>query len=501
MWVERQVTESLAWRDPYTLEYVPLLASGWEISEDGLTMRFQLRRGVTFSDGEPFDADDVIYSFDLVRNPVVAADRTRSYLTKLKDVKKIDPYTVEFTFTEPYFLNFGSVAENVPVLPQHFYSRFTADQFNEKTGLLMGTGPYRLENPESWTPGQLVALLRNDRYWGVPAAFNRIIFHEIQEEAPQMVLYGNKEHDVIRCTPDQYIQLTNDERVMKFSNKYSYQTPFKGYIYVGWNQLRRQGSAESKTFFADKRVRQAMTMLLDRERMNREIFHGYYSVASGPFAPNGPQAAPDLQPWPHAPERAMALLNESGFADRDGNGVLENEKGEPFRFTLTYPSGSEAWEKFTLFAKDAFARAGILMVPDRVDWPVLVQRLNTSDFEAVTLGWSSVVESDPYQVFHSDSIKGQGDNRIAYRSAELDRAIDAARTTMDKEKRMKLWHEVHRILHEDQPYTFLFNRPQLTLMNSRIHNVEKSNLGLNFELLNGGVMPWFVPEKMQRYTQ
>jgi peptide/nickel transport system substrate-binding protein len=139
------------------------------------------------------------------------------------------------------------------------------------------------------------------------------------------------------------------------------------------------------------------------------------------------------------------------------------------------------------------------MEPERVDWPVLVQKLNTSDFEAVTLGWSSVPESDPYQVFHSNNIKDQGDNRTAYSNPELDKVIDKGRTTMDKEARMKYWHQVHQILHDDQPYTFMFNRKALRLFNERVHNVKESKLGLNYEHLNGGVLPWYIPTTMHKY--
>jgi peptide/nickel transport system substrate-binding protein len=151
--------------------------------------------------------------------------------------------------------------------------------------------------------------------------------------------------------------------------------------------------------------------------------------------------------------------------------------------------------------KDNFARGGIIMEPERTDWPVLVQKLNQSNFEAVTLGWSSVPESDPYQVFHSDNIKDQGDNRTSYSNPELDKVIELGRTTMDRDKRMQEWHKVHRILHEDQPYTFMFNRKALRLFNERVHNVQESKLGLNYEHLNGGVMPWFIPKDQQKYTR
>lgn len=499
-WVESQVLEGMADRDPFTLEFVPRLATRWEISEDGLRMKFFLRRGAVFSDGEPLDADDVVFTINWIKNPGVNADRARAYLEKVKEVKKLDSHTVEFVFSEFFYLNFSTVA-GAGIMPEHFYSKYTPDQFNEKTGLLMGSGPYKLENPETWTPGQPVMLVRNERYWGEPGTFDRIRFNEVEGVATEMVVYGNQEHDLIRCVPEQYTKLKDDPRIMEFSRNYEFDNMYGGFTYVGWNQVRKAEGKETQTYFADKRVRQAMTMLVDRERVAREIYLGYATVASGPFAPKGPQSDPEIKPWPHDDSRAKELLREAGFSDRDGDGVIDGPDGKPFRFKLAYPSQNETIEKIILLMKDNFSRAGIIMEPDRMDWPVLVQKLTQSDFEAVTLGWSSVPESDAYQTFHSSQIAGQGDNRTSYRNRELDKVIERARTTVDTAERMKLWQRVHRILHEDQPYTFMLNRKALRLFNKRIRNIKPATIGLNFEYLNGGMMPWYVPKDQQKYTQ
>lgn len=499
-WVELIVCESLASRDPNTLEYVPRLASRWEISKDGLTMRFFLRRGVTFSDGSPLTADDVTYTFELIQNPAIQADRARAYLTKLKEVKKIDDYTVEFTFSEVYYLNFETIA-SASVLSRAFYSKFTPEQYNERTGLLMGSGPYMLEDPENWTPGNGVRLLRNPRYWGVPGTFDRLIFGETESEFTSYVKYGNREMDVLRCTPEVFDNAKANPKIMEFSDAKAYTSTFGGYTYIGWNQKRKVDGVDKPTRFADKRVRQALTMLIDRERLVNEIYRGYGLVASGPFSPIGPQSDPSIQPWPFDQTKARALLREAGFEDRNGDGIIEDSAGVPFKFTFTYSTGNALTEKIILFIKDALSAGGIAMDTEPVDWPVLINKLNASDFDAVTLGWSSNPESDPYQVFHSSQIAGQGDNRTAYINPELDKVIDEARTTMDRATRMKLWNKVHAILHEDQPFTFMVSRQALRVFDKRIKNVTESKLGLNYEHLNGGMIPWFVPKAEQRRSQ
>lgn len=495
-WIEYLVQEGMVQRNPDTLEFEPKLAESWDISEDGLTMTFTLREGLRFSDGEPLTAEDVKFTFDWILNPEVQAERDRSYLDKLESVEVMDPLRIRFTFSEPYFLNFEVVAGR-PVLPKHFYEQYTPTQFNESIGLLMGSGQYMLRNPTGWTPAQDVVLVRNPRYWGEPATFDRMVFKQVQEEAAQTVMFRNGELDRYAATPETYDRMRDDPEVARMSNAFSYDTPFGGYTYIGWNQERRSGGTPEPTIFADQRVRQAMTMMIDRERLADELYRGYASVASGPFAPTSPQSDPQIEPWPYDISAAQDLLAQAGWRDRNNDGVLENERGELLRFQLMYPGGNDFTEKIVLSIQDNLAAGGVLMETQRTDWPVLVDRLNKSDFEAATLGWSGSVESDPYQIFHSDQAIVGGDNRTGYRSARLDEAIEAARVTMDTDERMKKWHTVHRILHEDQPYTFLLNRQALRLFNDRVKNIKTSPLGLNYEFLNGGVLPWYIPRDRQ----
>lgn len=532
-WVEARVMEPLATRDIQTLEWIPVLAESWEVTDNSkqwneyvqpwrdqgmtpdqisqrikgdekapvaLEITFRLRRGVSFSDGAPFTADDVVFTFDLARHPDVNAPRVRAYLEKLRSVEAKGSHEVVFKFNEPYFLNFETAASS-SILSKAFYSRFKPQEINDRTGLLIGTGAYKLEDPENWSPGKPVELVRNDRYWGLPGTFNRLIWREIEDESAEMVMFGNGELDILGCTPEQYEKLLKDERILKMSQNMKYSSPLNGYSYIGWNQRRGSGADATKTAFADERVRQAMTLLIDRERIAREVFLGYATVASGPFSPGGPQAAPDLKPLPYDEQLAKSLLKQAGYADTNGDGVIDGPNGRPFRFKLSYPSGSATYQRVVLFLKDSFARAGITMEPDPLDFPVLLDKIKRGDFDACTLGWGGVIESDPYQIFHSSQIKDQGDNRTHYVNRELDALIETARMTIDDEARMKLWHDVHRILHKDQPYTFLFNSPSLVFINGRIQNVEPSKVGLNYVRLYPNPIPWFVPEAQQKYTQ
>jgi peptide/nickel transport system substrate-binding protein len=149
--MEYYTYDSLVDLDPQTFQWLPRLAVKWTISPDMHVIDFWLRHGVTFSNGDPFTADDVIYTFNWVMNEKVQLPMQRSYLNLMTGVEKIDDFHVRFHFSESYFMSFDSIAYgNVLIMDKAFYSKYSPDEFNTNPGLVMGTGPYRTEDPTSW---------------------------------------------------------------------------------------------------------------------------------------------------------------------------------------------------------------------------------------------------------------------------------------------------------------------------------------------------------------
>jgi peptide/nickel transport system substrate-binding protein len=491
--LEQFVTQSLAARDPDTLEWKPLIAKSWEVSEDGLTLTFELRRDVWFSDGEPLTADDVVYTYNLIMNPKIAAPRSRAYYEKVAAVEKDGDYRVVFTMREPYFKSF-EFCGGMAILSKRFYSRFTPEQYNEMPGLLFGSGPYKLSvAPRLWKPGSgKIELVRNEQYWGEEPAIDRLVFQEITDDAARLTTFTNGELDRYGATPEQYLSLKNNRDILARANLFEYETVNTGYRYIAWNQVASDGRPSR---FADKRVRQAMTMLTNRPQMCERLMVGLGTPATGPFHRIGKQASPDVKPWPYDPKRARALLEEAGFEDRDGDGVIEDADGEPFSFRLIYPASSANYQEMVFYLRDAYARAGIQMIPDPLEWTIMLQRIGQRDFDAMTLGWSGTPEGDPYQIFHSSQVGDGGDNYVHFINKELDGLIEQARVTMDADKRMPMWHRVHEILHEEQPYTFLFTSKSVTFVDKRFRNLLVTTLGLNTEV------EWYVPRSLRRYSR
>jgi peptide/nickel transport system substrate-binding protein len=488
--IQGEVLEPLVTRDPETLDWKPYIAKTWQIYEKNLTITFQMRDDVKFSDGVPMTADDVVFTHQFIMNPKIAAPRAQAYYDRIASVTKKGPYEVVFKFKEPYFEMFG-LAGGMQIMPKHFYEKFTPEDFNASVGYLLGSGPYRMENPTSWKPGALIQLVRNERYWGVQPGFNKLVWREITNDNARQIAFRNGEVDLFVAFPEQYRDMSKDPQITARSQAFNYDWPGAGYRYIAWNEL----SNGKPTRFADKRVRQAMTMLLNRQQMIQEVILGLGVQATGPFSPTSKQYDQSVKPWPFDVAQAKKQLADVGFSDRNGDGVLEGPDNKPFEFKLTYPSGNANYDKMVVFMKDSFARAGIVLKPDPLEWAVFTDRLKNKNFEAITLAWTSGIESDVYQMFHSSQMVEGGDNYMSYKSPELDKAIDEARRTIDESKRMELWHKVHQILHEDQPYTFLFFRKELRFLDRRIQNIQLTKLGMS------ALEEWFVPADKQKYTQ
>jgi len=494
--VQSYVMESLLMRDPDTLEWVGMIASSWDVSDDGLKLTFTLRKDVVFSDGQPLTSDDVVFTFDFIMNETIAAPRARAYFEKMKSVTALDKYTVTFEFKEPYF-NALSLAGGMSIMARHFYEPYLKEPetFNQSKGLLLGSGPYRLQDPKGWTPDQgMVELERNPRYWGpILPAFDRLLWKVIENDSARLTTFRNGEIDIYGARPREYKTLLDDAELSARTQHFEYMSPTAGYSYIGWNQ----GSVEKPSRFADKRVRQAMTYLTDRERIIDEIMLGYGEVAISPFSPRSHQHNKALSARDYNPEKAKALLKEVGYEDRNGDGVLEDANGEPFEFGLVYFQGNEDTKRIVLFLKDLYAGAGVLLHPKPTEWSVMLDLLDKRNFDAITLGWSSGVETDIFQMFHGSQTENGGDNFVGNRNSTLDKLIDEARATVDETTRMPLWQQTEAIMHDDQPYTFLMRRKTMAFIDKRIHNIAQTKLGLN-----AGFVPveWYVPLEMQKYS-
>ncbi len=473
--IQGYIYESLLQRDPKSLELVPVLADRWEISSDHLTYTFYLKKNIKWEDGSPFTAKDILFSFDRIMDPKVDAAPQRNYYQNITKVEAPDDYTVRFHYKIPYFLAL-SVCGGIPIVPAHLFK--PGEDFNQNPigRKPMGTGPYKLDH---WDTGKEIVLVRNEHYWGEEPGLKKVVFKIISNPTVSLQVLKQGGLDEMSLLPIQWMRQTGNRRFKENYQKLSYYNP--RFSYIGWNMRRAP--------FDDKRVREAMTMLIDRKTILKEILFNLGVVVDSPFYINSPEYNKDIKPYPYDPTAAVALLNSAGWKEQDG--VMKKD-GKPFQFEFLLSAGSKMGEQIAIMLQENLKEVGISMSIRKLEWAVFVQKIEDTNFDACTLGWSLGWESDPYQIWHSSQAVSKGSNFVGFKNAEADRLIEEARREFDPQKRIKLYYRFQEIIHDEQPYTFLFTTKALVAVARRFENVVVYPMGLAPQY-------WWVPEASQKY--
>lgn len=476
------VFEPLMKYDEDTLTLKPWLAKSYSVSPDNMEITFTLRDDIHFSDGVPITSDDIIFTYNTIINPLIdAGDIAQQFVPEVKGVEKIDDKTVKFTMKRPYFkaleiLSFWPYG----IFPKHIYDFKKPEEFNARISNHIGSGPYVLE---SWEPSDKAVFRRNENYWGPPPKIEKRIYKFIVNDRARIQAIRTGDVDMTVPAPEQYADLIKDEKFTKDFKCLSYWTPGTPYYFIGWN--------EKLPFFADRRVRLAMTEMIDRNALVKHLLKGSGKVITGPYYLFGKENDPNIQPWPYDPNAAAKLLAEAGWIDHDGDGIRDKD-GVPLKFKFSYSADYILYQNIVNVLKDSAAKIGIELTPDPVEWSVLITRINDHKFEAIIMGWGGDIIEDQYQIFHSSQINNRGSNYVGFGNPQADKLLEEIRRTMDEGKRIELSRKLHALLHYEQPYTFLFTRPTYRIISPRYENVKVHKIGLK-------ELEWFVPEEKQKY--
>lgn len=234
----------------------------------------------------------------------------------------------------------------------------------------------------------------------------------------------------------------------------------RGYNYIGWN--------EARPLFNSKKVRQALTLSIDRERIIRQNLNGMGLQITGPFFPYSPSYDPSLKPYPYNPQKAKQLLREEGWTDTDGDGIIDKMiEGNkiPFVFTLTYYVKNPTTKSICEYVATALKEVGIICNLNGVDMADLSKVFEGKDFDALFLGWAlGTPPEDPKQLWDSSGAKQNGSsNAIGFANEEVDAIIAQLEYEQDIEKRNALYHRFDAIIYDEAPYTFLY-APKIALI-------------------------------------
>jgi len=423
---------------------------------------FQLRKGVRFHDGHEFDSRDVKFTYETIMDPKNLSPRVPDF-EPVKSVELPGPYRVRITYKhlfQPGFESWG-----MGILPEHLLNegelrrealalgrdpeKFSVRDSNFNR-MPIGTGLFRFGE---WKTDQFIKLTRFEDYWEGPANFREYLIRIIPDLLTTEVTFYAGTSDGYAAQPHQVARLQNDRRFHAVSFL------ALGYTYIGYNMRR--------PIFQDARVRRALGMAINTDEIIRYILLGHGEKTTGPFPKQTDYYDPEVQPLPYDPGGAAKLLAEAGWK-KNADGVLERN-GKPLAFTIITNSGNEERNAIMVIAQNAWRRLGIQVQALTLEWAVFInQRIDKGDFDAVVLGWSMDLNADIYQIFHSSQTGHFQLNFVGYQNPKADDLIVRIRQEYNHDRQVAMARELHRLIARDQPYTFLYVRKSLSLMDAKV---------------------------------
>lgn len=466
------------------MKLIPALASSWEVSSDGRTYVFKIDPKATYSDGTPVLASDVVYTLTKIADPKTESVQFASLFEglSLEETKALDPSTVQVVFDRPSASRLYNF--NIPILPEHVYAEGNfAKDFETK---VVGSGPYKLISRER---GKQVVLERRDEYWRKAPWIDRVVFRVISDDAVAWNAIKRGEVDEMGISSDQWKLASGDPEISRLVDLHRYYD--LSYNFIPWNNR--------DPVLSDKRVRLALSMCLDRPSLIENLYAGTARIVSGPFTSDQWAYNPEVEPVRFDPDGARMLLNSAGWTDSNGDGVLDKDK-KKLSIEFMIRAGNKTSSDIAQVFQAALARAGVELRIKAADDATYFDRITTGNFQGAVLAWSLDIDPDPYSYFHSSQFPPLGQNFVFYSNPEVDRLLSEGREETDLKKRTDIYHEVHRLLAEDQPYTWTVQVSRKWAVSKRIHGVREAK-GLGLFLWYPGPYEWWIPSYQRKHDR
>lgn len=453
-WVYVNILEPLL-RLNADMELEPVLAERWEVVDD-TRVRFYLRQGVTFHDGEPFNADAVVFNFErFLRSDPPA--RWVSLAGPIAGAEKVDDYTVDVTTSVPY----GPVLRSLAMPYVHMVSPKAARELGEDFGRQpVGTGPFKFVE---WQTDDRIVLARNDNYWGEGPYLDQVVFRVIPEESSRMLALRTGEVDmVLKPAPAELESLRQDP------NFAVHQADGLRVVFVGFNMAMAPVD--------ELKMRQAIAHAIDTQGILDHVLEGAAGPARGILAPGvfGFADTNVQEKYRYDPEQSKALLAELGYTETDAEGFLVKD-GQ--RLTLKflgfrgrYLKDGEIIEAVQAQLKEV----GIEVQVDFLEWAAAFTQLRAEDlpYHMYLFGWVTTnadADYTLYSLFHSGEKPPQGWNRFRYANPDVDKLLEQARVTLDQAEREKLYAQIQEMLIADTPLVPIYNTLEIVVTGAYVH--------------------------------
>jgi peptide/nickel transport system substrate-binding protein len=419
--------------------------------KDDTTLIFKLRHNVKWHDGKPFSAKDVLFTYKtLVSDKLVSP--YASEFRFVKDVKILDNYTVEVDYKKPYFKALETWM--MGILPEHILKdeqNMMNSKFNTHP---IGTGPYRLTQLEF---SKNIELSANDAYFEGRPKIDKIVFHVMADPMTRLLMLKKGQLDIGDIEP-----LVLERQLKKdFFKKFKiYEKISLSYTYLGFNLRKKK--------FADPRVREALSLAINREELVNILFFKHAKICRGPFLPGSSAYNPNVKAPKQNIRRAKELLREAGY-----------DAKHPFVFEIATSNSSSIRPYAAEILQHQFKQAGVVVKLRIMEWQAFLNMVVfPHDFDTVLLGWGLSPTPDPYMFWHSKSDKKGGFNLVGYHNKRVDKLIEESQTVIDKEKLSKMWQEIFSLIVNDNPYLFLYIPNSITAVNKKVRHIKPALGGI-----------------------
>lgn len=451
------------------LEPMPSLAEAWEVSEDGLTYTFDLQDGVTWHDGEPFSAEDVVFSLDVFLREV--HPRWRPIVTnQVESITAPDDNTVEIRLKQPFGpLLFAMETASAPIVPKHIYegTDFAANEMNNTP---IGTGAFKFEE---WERGSYVHLVKNEDYYLEDRPYlDELYFRFIPDAAARAVAYENGEVDILTGGS---VDNFDVERLAQLENTCVTTAGWEMFAPHAWITVNHRNG-----ILGNQQFRQGLMYAIDREFGRDVVWNGFGELPTGPISSKTRFYDSDVPTYEYDPERARELIEASGY------------DGEVIEF-LGLPYG-ETWTRWAEALRQNFADVGVNMEIVTTDVPGWVQRTSNWNFDMTfnflyQLGDPAIGVARSY--ISENIVKGNPFGNVGgYANEEADRLFAAAASAPTEEERQGLYTQVQQLLAEDLPVLWLLEMDYPTIHRCNIQNFPSTAIGLNDAFRD----VWIAPE-------
>jgi len=439
----------------------PCLALEWEVSEDGTVYEFRLRQDVTWHDGAPFTSSDVAFTVQAMQDPNYQGAPALGELWRNVTVELPDDYTVRFTLDEPFpsFLYYTTIG----LLPAHLLSDVPAGELPQhefSTEHPVGTGMFMVE---SVLPDQVV-LVANPDFWGRDPFLDQVEFWFFGDWESLMASYERGEIQGFHPPNQDQLSL-----VMQVPTLQLYSAQLAGYGLVYLNLDR-----EEAPFFQNKEVRQALLYGLDRQSLIDTTLDGQGLIAHSPISSMSWAYDPSVRQYSYDPERAIGLLDASGWVDTDGD-LIRDQDGVPLAFTLL-ASEDPAQTAMAQAMAGQWRAIGVDATARPVGGGLVPNYIRPRHFDAVLIEVVLTADPDPYPWWHSTQTGSHGLNFAGFASEEADVLMEEIRSSMDPQRRLELLHAFQQLFAEEVPSLLIYYPIYTYAVDTQVKQVQLSPL-------------------------